>query len=283
MSLSPWIKLCHDTPLKPEILEIADILGVSRREAFAVVMEFWLWIDSHSKHGELRRLRVSHVDGVLSQPGLASALLSVGWLAQSEDGTLFVPNYDRHGGETAKERAIRKERNDRHRGKLRRERDEVETPPRLKNVSRSSSISSSCIESSRSEDEEASDAKPTAPVKAPKRAADRPLALEDIDLPADLEPARPAIARWLAFKAKQPKAKRIHDAEAFVAMLSRLGGPEAITASIDASLANGWQGLFPANDPRHSGRGDPNAGLTIQERVRRKLASIPITDGSDRE
>ena len=40
-----WIKVEHATMDKPEVLRIADLLGVSRREAIGILFDFWVWLD----------------------------------------------------------------------------------------------------------------------------------------------------------------------------------------------------------------------------------------------
>lgn len=99
-----WIKWEKGLMRKPEIMAIAQALGCSDAHAAGVCMTVWEWADDVTTEGIIRIDKRS-VDKVSGQPGLADAMVAVGWLVVSDSAIQF-PNYDRHNGLTAKERAL---------------------------------------------------------------------------------------------------------------------------------------------------------------------------------
>lgn len=99
-----WIKWEKGLCRKPEVLEIAASLGVTDQHAAACCMLVWEWADDVTVEGIIRA-KPEAVDRIAGQPGMASAMESVGWLVVS-DSCIQFPHYDRHNGRTAKERAL---------------------------------------------------------------------------------------------------------------------------------------------------------------------------------
>lgn len=99
-----WIKWEKGLLRKPEIMAIAAALGVSDQHAASCCMAVWEWADDVTMDG-LIRVKPCAVDRVACQPGFADAMQSVGWLVVSPSA-IQLPNYDRHNGRTAKERAL---------------------------------------------------------------------------------------------------------------------------------------------------------------------------------
>lgn len=101
-----WIKLEHATLDKPEVLELAELLSVSHGDALLYCLRFWVWADqqmSRNCHGV--RVTKKGLDALMRCPGLANALMHVGWIG-GNDGALVLTNFERHNGKTAKERAL---------------------------------------------------------------------------------------------------------------------------------------------------------------------------------
>lgn len=99
-----WIKWEKGLLRKPEILEIARLLDVSEQHAASCCMSVWEWADDVTTDG-LIKASSQVVDRIAGQAGMAEAMQSVGWLVVQEKSVQF-PNYDRHNGRTAKERAL---------------------------------------------------------------------------------------------------------------------------------------------------------------------------------
>lgn len=104
-----WIKLEHATLDKPEVLELSELLHVSQGDALLLCLRFWVWLDEQSRDG--RRLRVSKLslDALIKCPGFSNSMIRVSWLGEDSEG-LFIPNFDKHNGETSKKRALKNQR-----------------------------------------------------------------------------------------------------------------------------------------------------------------------------
>lgn len=100
-----WIKIEKSTPRKPEVLHLCELLSVTPDEAFGLCFRFWSWCDDHLETGCASRVTEKMIDVALGRNGLASALIEVGWL-QARNGSLVIPNFDRHLSESAKKRAL---------------------------------------------------------------------------------------------------------------------------------------------------------------------------------
>jgi hypothetical protein len=112
-----WLKICKETPTKPEILVIATKLNIHPDVAFARCFHLWAWFDSNTKDGITNGVTKVTIDALLHRDGLCDTLIAVGWLCENNDGNLYLPNFDRHNSETAKTRALGKKRQNKHRDK----------------------------------------------------------------------------------------------------------------------------------------------------------------------
>jgi hypothetical protein len=101
-----WIKLETNTRDKPEVLRMTAALGWDDRD-FTVgkLVRAWCWFDQETVDGYLSIMSLALLDRVVGVPGFAQAMCDVGWLEQVEGG-LMVPNFDRHHGHSAKNRAL---------------------------------------------------------------------------------------------------------------------------------------------------------------------------------
>lgn len=100
-----WLKVEKDTPDKPEVLAIAERLSITPEEAFGRCFKVWRWADSQTTDGNARSVTEITLDRVAGLSGFAGALRQVGWLVVRE-GSLLIPNFDRHMGQSAKARAL---------------------------------------------------------------------------------------------------------------------------------------------------------------------------------
>lgn len=106
-----WIKLEATTLDKPEVLRIARILKIDRDAALGKVVRLWSWFDANSVDGVVDGVVDADVDRMCFCPGFASACVAVGWLVVDEASErITLPNFERHNGETAKQRALKNRR-----------------------------------------------------------------------------------------------------------------------------------------------------------------------------
>ena len=109
-----WIKIEHVTIDKPEIFAVAEELEISVEEAFGHVFRIWVWCDQQSVNGNALSVTKNALDRIAQRYGTATAMENAGWLTTKND-KLYIPNFERHNGETAKKRALTKKRVDKHR------------------------------------------------------------------------------------------------------------------------------------------------------------------------
>jgi hypothetical protein len=106
-----WIKLQVATPHKPEVLRMAEVLGVPRREMVGILVDFLCWLDTNARHADVTHVSRKCLDDVLACTGLSAVLELVGWVKWDDAACLMtVSNYDRHNGESSKNRALATER-----------------------------------------------------------------------------------------------------------------------------------------------------------------------------
>jgi hypothetical protein len=104
-----WIKLQKDTPDKPEVLAIASRMGLDPDAVVGKLVRIWSWFDTHTLNGNASCVTFSFLDRITGVTGFAEQVALIGWLEQ--DGhNLSLPNFDYHNGETAKQRALSKNR-----------------------------------------------------------------------------------------------------------------------------------------------------------------------------
>ena len=110
-----WIKLQKDTPDKPEVLAIAARINLDPDAVVGKLVRIWSWFDTHTVDGNALSVTYALLDRLAGITGFAEQMAFVGWLNQ--DGhILSLPNFEYHNGETAKKRALAKNRQEKHRG-----------------------------------------------------------------------------------------------------------------------------------------------------------------------
>lgn len=109
-----WIKLQKDTPDKPEVLAIASRMNLDPDAVVGKLVRIWSWFDTHTVDGNAMSVTFALLDRLAGVTGFAEQMTFVGWLNQ--DGhVLSLPNFEYHNGETAKKRALAKNRQEKHR------------------------------------------------------------------------------------------------------------------------------------------------------------------------
>jgi hypothetical protein len=100
-----WIKLEAVTPDKPEIYGVSERLGCSHGDAFLACVRLWIWVDQQSLKGNGIAVTKTSLDRIGGLERFSDALIDVGWLNE-KNGRVTIPNFDRHNGKTAKDRAL---------------------------------------------------------------------------------------------------------------------------------------------------------------------------------
>jgi hypothetical protein len=111
---SQWIKIEHTTPDKPEVFQIADMLGIDPDAVVGKLVRVWIWADQQTRDGNAPSVTSALLDRISCVTGFADALQSVGWLDITTGGIHFC-NFDRHNGNSCKTRALSAKRVETHR------------------------------------------------------------------------------------------------------------------------------------------------------------------------
>lgn len=109
-----WIKFQKDTPDKPEVLAIAARMGMDPDAVVGKLIRIWSWFDTHTTNGNALSVTYSFLDRLTGVTGFSEHVALVGWLEQN-GSELSLPNFEYHNGETAKKRAMGKNRTEKHR------------------------------------------------------------------------------------------------------------------------------------------------------------------------
>lgn len=91
-------------PDKPEVVMMAELLGVDQDAVVGKLIRLWIWVDQQTRDGNAISVTFAFLDRITYVTGFATAAQQVGWLTEV-DGKLEIPNFGRHNGQTAKKRA----------------------------------------------------------------------------------------------------------------------------------------------------------------------------------
>lgn len=116
-----WLKVEVCTGDKPEVWTIAEMLSIDPDAVVGKLIRIWAWFDQQTLDGNAGgnassvtsgnavsvsvSATMALLDRKVGVTGFCQAMVSVGWMADS-GGTLTLPNFDRHNGKTAKNRAL---------------------------------------------------------------------------------------------------------------------------------------------------------------------------------
>ena len=104
-----WIKLETHTFDKVEVFSMAQELGIDPDSVVGKCARVWAWFDANTTDGITKSVTTALLDRYCGITGFSQAMVNVGWMV-IEDGDLFLPNYDRHNSQTAKDRALNAKR-----------------------------------------------------------------------------------------------------------------------------------------------------------------------------
>lgn len=153
-----WIKIEHNLHKKPEVFAISRKLGICPDEVVGFLVRFWVWADINSVDGHVDHIQSTDVDAVVDavvdRENFSAALRGVNWLVIDPSGVgFYIPNFDRHNGESAKKRVLKTQAQARWRKGLA---DSEEQKPNAKtgrdNVDHQQSTSASTREEKRREE-----------------------------------------------------------------------------------------------------------------------------------
>lgn len=229
------------TPYKPEVLKIAQKCGLSRREVFAILLEFWVWVDDNCPSGVIPGADVRFLSQICpaTVPEFWNAVASVGWLIIHDD-SVEIPNFDRWLGNTAKRRAMESMRKQDYRQTLTEDGTNVGQtwdkrgtsvgtrggPKAPKSKSKSKSINT-----------------PLPPAEEAAKMPPIPPALDTAEF-------RKMWEMWIGHRAAKKSKLTPHAAQLQLTDMAEWGLPRAL-AALKFSITKGWTGLF--EEEKHGG------------------------------
>lgn len=104
-----WIKLRVDLHDDPAVIGIAAETGLDEFAVVGRLTRLWSWADRQSRDGHASSVTVAWLNRYVQRDGFAEAMQKAGWLIVANGGVSF-PNFDRHNGKPAKDRALAKDR-----------------------------------------------------------------------------------------------------------------------------------------------------------------------------
>lgn len=111
-----WIKFEKATSDKPEVWAIAERLDMDPDAVVGKLLRVWAWFDDHTENGNAPSVTKKLLDREVGVAGFCDCVVASGWMIEDEDG-IWLPNFDRHNGETSKKRALTAKRAAKHRQK----------------------------------------------------------------------------------------------------------------------------------------------------------------------
>ncbi|MDH0156507.1 hypothetical protein [Stutzerimonas stutzeri] len=100
-----WIKFELITLDKPEVCQIADAADIDCDAVVGKLLRVWGWFDQQTADGNAPSVSKRLLDRMVGVTGFCEHMKSVGWMVEA-DGTISLPNFDRHNGKTAKNRLL---------------------------------------------------------------------------------------------------------------------------------------------------------------------------------
>lgn len=241
-----WTKYTRGFAAKTQVVMVANRLGISRQTAAVMLIEkVYDWLDdvltdAHFDSDGNASVVVgsdpgAHLDARTDVPGLADAMTAAGWLI-IRNSSLVFPQAARHNGPRAKARITDSERKRNVRGDPPNVREtSAKCPPNIPPGDIGGSLPLAVGSISEKENQR----------QTPKAKTKTPLP----PILAKSESFRSAWDEWLAYRTGSRKKMTDKTVELQLDMLERLG-PDKAVAAIEASIRNGWTGLF---EPKQNG------------------------------
>lgn len=100
-----WIKMRHSLLSHPKTVRMMSALKADKFRIVGGLMSVWCLFDTHSEDGQLSGYTLETLDAMAAWDGFSAAMQAVEWLGVEDDGTLVLPRFDTHNGQSAKRRA----------------------------------------------------------------------------------------------------------------------------------------------------------------------------------
>ena len=118
-----WIPIRVDLHDDPAVIAMAAKLGIDENAVVGGLVRFWSWASRHTKNGYEAGVTELWLDRFIGRTGWCAAMVSVGWLTRIggdswiEGGGFSIPKFDRWNSQTAKDRALTRQRMSKYRAR----------------------------------------------------------------------------------------------------------------------------------------------------------------------
>lgn len=104
-----WLKMRSNLWDDPRVSSIVDATDSSEGPVIGALYWLWATADQHTEDGFMPGLTLRQIDRKTGLAGFASALVSVGWIAETEGG-VTISRFEEHNGTSAKRRCTEAQR-----------------------------------------------------------------------------------------------------------------------------------------------------------------------------
>jgi hypothetical protein len=279
MSLG-WIKIETCLPQKPEVMKLAELLGIDEFAVVGHLVCFWAWVDANVSLdcpvviGTKRGL-----DRVSGRDGFCDAMIAVGWL-QIDGSQVSIPHLEYHLDKTAKTRAMESR-------KKARQRSVTPESPKCPDAIGTNQGSQGGPEKRREEIESVYE--PPKPQQTQKPSESHPGGIDEVIIPSKMQtPACLEAARkfWQYLSEKGADYKRpdlsATALEAWWREMARIG-PAKFPEAVERSMAGGHLSVKVLPDPAEAYKGpkakpDTNADWLHALNICRKYSTASQQD-----
>jgi|APSaa5957512576_1039674.scaffolds.fasta_scaffold05731_2 DNA replication protein DnaT len=116
--MQPWMKMELDTPDKPEVHQMAEILNIDPDAVVGKLTRVWGWFNKNSINGIEPTSTVRILNRLVFNKNFCDAMIKVNWMAiDKRSNTIKIPKFDLHNSKGAKRRALGALRQETHRAK----------------------------------------------------------------------------------------------------------------------------------------------------------------------
>lgn len=238
-----WIKFDIATSEKPEVWQMATQLALDPDAVVGKLLRVWAWFDEHTTDGNAPSVTKALLNSKLSVSGFCECMIAVGWMIESE-GQISLPNFDRHNGTTAKNRALTAQRVGSHKERKQRVTQNFEK-------SNAQSVTTALPREEKIREDKNNLNTPPNP-QGGKRERKKKVdfipapPFDEFDMPTShkCEVLRNAWNEWIAYRGSRGmEVSKISGVKSINA-LSRMAVNEAV-ASINRSIARNWENIIP--------------------------------------
>ena len=241
--MAEWMKVEKCTPTKPEIFYMSENLDMDPDAVFGKLFRVWSWFDDHTTDGHALRVTIALLDRHVGVTGFAESMIKCGWLAQCEDG-IYVPNFERHNGETGKRRAMSSKRSEKYRAE------------KVRHATVTPEASPDKIREDKRREEKKREEESKRVTSTPKKRVVIPPIPDDFSLGLAA-----AADTWLEYKRERGDKLTPSGVKMLYGRLRNVARDEGESTVVDAlgqAISNGWVGWdFPDRRGRNGKADDP--------------------------